>query len=526
VTTSVYDAFWLPAALRQQLLADVAWETVWLKGGALSETEIPDGVAVRWPRLEPSQWRALLAGLQAARSGDGREMLARWQAILEAVMGPLMEDALAMIPTLATCTGYSHEMLTTALWQGDLVNANLLSAALDFSPTWSVATRWERMPAVPGWARFFPARRSDRLLAGARRTAPLFHMAPPVDLALGYAAGNVPGTALLISLLGGLANHSAGEGVPSPAVLVRNSRHEPLFAPWILSAVEQIDPTLVAGLAVLVWDYEDEALQGELLRAAGLLIAAAGDDTIAALDAARARHAPALRFHRHGHKASFSVIERPTPAIARLAALDSSLWDQNGCLSARIHFVVGDADAYAGDLAQQMRAIATTLPRGTTPRRLVHRAYDTYQALEADGHVRVHSVYEDDFAVVLDRRPWDAGRLSRAVNACQARVVVVRPVQETSEVAGYLRQLPASNLQSVSAALEADHVLRLAGGLGAAGVTAIRSLGRAAFPQLAYSWDGLLPLDAGNVRPAGHFTTVEFDDLEEELAATTARWDL
>jgi hypothetical protein len=48
-------------------------------------------------------------------------------------------------------------------------------------------------------------------------------------------------------------------------------------------------------------------------------------------------------------------------------------------------------------------------------------------------------------------------------------------------------------------------------------VTALRRLGRASFPQLAYSWDGYLPLDLGSVRPRGHFSTVESLDTLSEL---------
>jgi hypothetical protein len=42
-------------------------------------------------------------------------------------------------------------------------------------------------------------------------------------------------------------------------------------------------------------------------------------------------------------------------------------------------------------------------------------------------------------------------------------------------------------------------------------VTATRVVRRGAFPQLAYSWDGLLPLDLVRRRPAGRFTTIEFE---------------
>jgi hypothetical protein len=502
------------------------------------------------------QWSELLTGLQRARTIGGQEVLGRWQSVLEAVQAQLLQHAEKTLPLLAACTGYSPEMLMTALWQGDLISPGSLSAALRFRPTWSAATRWERMAGLPGWVRFFPERPLDRATASLRRAAPLCRPAVTVDMALGYAAGNVPGTALLIAMLGGLANYALGDGVPSPAVLVRNSRHEPLFASWVLSAVETIDPDLVAGLAVLIWDYDEEEPQGELLRRAGLLVAAAGDDAIAALDALRARCAPTLRFHRHGHKVSFAVVESkvldigyrqksgpstanvtvatdiqpsafslPPSAIPLLAAVDSALWDQNGCLSARVHFVAGDAEGYAQALAGQMRGLASRMPRGTTPRRFIHRAFDTYTSLTGAGDVRVYSTYDDDFMVALDRRLWTAETLSRAVNACMGRVVIVRPVADVMGVPRYLRWLPARNLQSVSLAMNGDRVLEFAEAAGACGVTAIRSLGRAAFPQLAYSWDGLLPLDTGHVRRPGHFTTVEFDDLEAELAATAEQWE-
>jgi len=191
-----------------------------------------------------------------------------------------------------------------------------------------------------------------------------------------------------------------------------------------------------------------------------------------------------------------------------------------------VHFVAGDADGYAESLTAQMRQIAAALPRGTTPRRLVHRAYDAYKALEDAGDVRVFSTYDDAFAVLLDRRPWDADALRRSVNACQGRTVIVRPVRDVDEAPAYLRSLPPANLQSVSVALEPARVPAFAEAAGAAGATAIRSLGRAAFPQLSHSWDGLLPLDAGYTRPAGHFTTIEFNHLEAELAETAARWEL
>ena len=86
--------------------------------------------------------------------------------------------------------------------------------------------------------------------------------------------------------------------------------------------------------------------------------------------------------------------------------------------------------------------------------------------------------------------------------------------------------LPAANLQSLSVATGqegeglTDGFLRFAEACGAQGVTAIRTVGRAAFPQMAYSWDGLIPLDLVRQRPEGHFSTIEFDAPYDEIVDT------
>jgi hypothetical protein len=126
--------------------------------------------------------------------------------------------------------------------------------------------------------------------------------------------------------------------------------------------------------------------------------------------------------------------------------------------------------------------------------------------------------------VVLDNRPWNGAALTRTANACVGRVVVVRPVADLMDVPRLLRHFPPAMLQSISVAIPQAQVQAFAEAAGACGVTALRSLGRAAFPQLAYSWDGLLPADLGSRRAAGHFTTIEFADLAQEMDTTADRW--
>ncbi|NLF02270.1 MAG: hypothetical protein GX601_14965, partial [Anaerolineales bacterium] len=443
------------------------------------------------------------------------------------------------LQAIAEYTGYPVAMLLAAFGQGDLVRLDALMASFAESPRWATVRDWQPMPAgLPGRVRFFPDHRRDRWRAALHPTAPLFHAAPPATMDLGFAAGNVPGNGLLLALLLHVANHTilGGSSAPPPAVLVRNSRQAPLLEPWVLTAIEQVDPELVAGISMLVWDYDDAALQRLLLGRVDTVVATASDPVIASLDAQLQSLGRPVRFLRHGHKISFAVIGREAltgdPALAAtLAALDSTFWDQYGCLSARVHFVErggrGSPEDYAVALAEAMGTLAHRLPRGVAPRRFLHQAYDTYKLLEADGDVRVLTHYDDDSLVVLDMRDWSAPQWRAAVNRCTGRVVVVRPVDDLGEIAPrYLRALPPANLQSMSVAVSGERVLALAEAAGACGVTALRSLGRAAFPQLAYSWDGLLPLDMGNNRPAGRFTTLETDDPLSELAPTLARLEL
>jgi hypothetical protein len=452
--------------------------------------------------------------------------------------------------TLPGYTGYSEAMIGFTLNALEMISLSDIPSAFEVSPTWHGARAWETMPNLRGYLRFYPKGAWDNFASRLPGTKgrPLFDSQKPPDFVTGFGAGNVPGTALLIAFL---AQATTLAGGAPPAAVIKNSRREPIFSPLVLAALEQEDPDLVAATGVLVWDYEDAAVQEILLPQADLVIAAASDETIEQIQAQLAvanKSFPSARFHVHGHKVSFSAISRQvlehnlcdsqsgTPLleiITLLAALDSVFWDQHGCLSSRVHFVESggggaySALAYAERLNAQLKLLAVHLPRGTWPRQQLHDRFDSYKALEVTGQVRVFSGYDDEFVVILDSRELDPEGFYRQVNDCQGRVIVVRPVADLMELPEqYLRMLPAQNLQSLNVALGrpgellSDRELRFAEKCGACGVTAIRCVGRGAFPQLAYSWDGLIPLDLVFRRPAGHFTTIEFDKPYDQILET------
>ncbi|MBN1659052.1 MAG: hypothetical protein JXA93_11645 [Anaerolineae bacterium] len=556
------DGFWLPRSVRKALLTGrTEYATLSFARGQQASVGEEGAVTARWPILEAGDWERLLAALEAnrTRAPRGEAFWTRFEAALPRAAQRLADpsDPLHGMArdSLPAYTGYSDAMIGATLGAFDLWALDQFPAALRLVPAIQSAARWQPMGDLPGYLRFYPTGLGQRLAAHLPGPAqrPLFGGASPPERVIGYAAGNVPGTALLITFLALSTTLSAGG--PPPLVVVKNSRREPILAPLLLEALEAVDPDLASTTALLIWDYADGVVQDRVLRAADLVIAAAGDDTIAQIGASLARaagsRAPGARaahFHQHGHKVSFSAVGRDvlgrgqtldpegTPlvdVVSLLAALDSVFWDQHGCLSSRIHFVEEGSAAthtpleYAERLVRQLGLLAPALPRGAWPRRRLHDRFDRYKLLEQAGQVRVLSAYDDPFVVILDRRPLDAQGFTAQVNECEGRVIVVRPVADLMEVPErYLKMVPPGHLQSLSVAVGragedvTARFLRFAEACGARGVTAIRTVGRGAFPQIAYSWDGLIPLDLVRRRPEGHFTTIEFDTPYDDLVAT------
>ena len=221
--------------------------------------------------------------------------------------------------------------------------------------------------------------------------------------------------------------------------------------------------------------------------------------------------------------------------VALLASLDVALWNQQGCLSSRVHFVeVGDnpypqsIEAYAGAIVDSLRFLDQSMPKGVSRKRQIHNLFDKYQAIASGGDVRVFSEYDDNFLVVLEQRALTTDQFREVVNDCQGRSVVLIPVDDVMEVPEhYLRHLPSEQLQSMSVAVGEPaypgidpRLLHYAEALGEVGISGIRTVGRGAFPQLAYSWDGLIPLDLTVERARGHFTALEFDQPWPQIYET------
>jgi len=550
------NGFWLPQKIQEKIITpDTQYEALSFHLGRPCNPGKRDAVTARWPKLGELHWQDLLIALHQNREHLplGDELWARFNNALTIIKQRLSDtkDPIHMLAldTIATYTGYSESMIRFTLEALDLLSMENMEAAFQLEPNRKSINNWQPLPGLPGMMQFFPSNTWIRASGGIAglRSRPLYGSQAVPGFVLGYSAGNVPGAALQIAFLT-LAITLTGE--QAPVIVIKNSRREPIFSPLVLSALEQVDPDLVSSLALLIWDYEDDATQNLLLSQADLVVAAASDETISqlqvqVLEANKRRRSASPRFHPHGHKVSFSAISKemlirghtiPSSnlgllnVVTLLSALDSIIWDQHGCLSARIHFVESGCEGhytaleYASQLHVQLRNLAEILPRGAWPRQQLHDRFDRYKILETTGQVQVLTGYDDEFLVVADQRPSEVIDFRALVNDCQGRVIIVLPVSDLLDVPErYLCTLPPPNLQSISVALGrpggglSHRFLRFAKACGERGVTAIRTVGCGAFPQLTHSWDGLIPLDLVRNRPSGRFTTIEFDSPYEQI---------
>lgn len=137
----------------------------------------------------------------------------------------------------------------------------------------------------------------------------------------------------------------------SPRVEVRASRREPEMAELLREAsggLFRITDELTPSPGDHVWAY-------------------GSDETLAHL---RGELPAGVVYHAHGHGFGIAVVEasEDLPAAARALAEDVIAFDQRGCLSPRVAFVLGDeaaTRAFAEALARALGELGHDIPRGT-----------------------------------------------------------------------------------------------------------------------------------------------------------------
>ncbi len=127
-------------------------------------------------------------------------------------------------------------------------------------------------------------------------------------------------------------------------VTVKPSRREPVFAKALVDALA--DPRVTIG-------------DGE---GASEVHVYGRDETIA--DVRRAA-GPSVRVRGHGAGMGIAIVTRDFAEAARAIAEDVIPFDQRGCLSPRVAYVRGDADAFGRALFEALESRGREAPRGT-----------------------------------------------------------------------------------------------------------------------------------------------------------------
>lgn len=107
----------------------------------------------------------------------------------------------------------------------------------------------------------------------------------------------------------------------------------------------------------------------EAYRRADVVVAYGDDETVATLRQYRRQDAGAT-FFGFGHRISIGLVDfnqsklqAPKSKIVSAAARDTSMWDQQGCMSPQCFYIKGDAAAFAVALAREMKAFDRHWPR-------------------------------------------------------------------------------------------------------------------------------------------------------------------
>ena len=318
---------------------------------------------------------------------------------------------------------------------------------------------------------------SDPTRDGRRRMA----VGPP--LVFQVHAGNVPGVPITGAMLALLARSG---------VLAKTGTDEPGLLPLFARALAEADPLLASCLAATWWPGED--LPPAFTRwgkEAGKAVVYGGES---AVRAAREHIPPEVEVIVYGPRVGVSVFLPDAPdAAAGLLARDVCAYEQRGCVSPRIAFVIGAdpldvADLIAAGMEKEAgRVRPPPLSEAEAVALRSARAECEFAGLE-DGSTRVSGPVDLTWTILAHR---DAGVESEAL----PRAVWVYGVPSVEALATLLGPFEG-RIQSIGYAgrEREEDLARLAARLG---VSRICALGDMAWPPPDWRHEGrhrLLPL--------------------------------
>ena len=432
------------------------------------ETRTTSGFLVRTPRLSDRQASLVAASVRAAA--------------LEARAVRTCSDVLRAISIAALRLSNPSDSMGT---EAEL----LLSGELGWSPEaarealagmsreWTEGALSELIESEIGDPALLDGYVSDPTRDGRLRTA----VGPP--LAFQIHAGNVPGVPVTSAILALLSRSG---------VLAKTGADEPGLLPLFARSLAETDPLLASCVAATWWPGENPppafACWG---KEAGKVVVYGGDSAVRAVR----RQVPSdVELIVYGPRVGLAVLLPDAPVEAgSLLARDVCAYEQRGCVSPRIAFVIGSDPldlsvlVAAGMEEEAVRVAPPAVSEAEAVALRSVRAECEFAGLE-DGSTRVFGPPDLSWTVLAHR---DAGIDSEAL----PRAVWVYGVPSLEWLATFLRPFEG-RIQSIgySGRDGEDDLARLAARLG---VSRICALGDMAWPPPDWRHEGrhrLLPL--------------------------------
>ena len=301
-------------------------------------------------------------------------------------------------------------------------------------------------------------------------------------LALHWLAGNTPWPGLESLVAATLAGSAS---------LVKLARSEPYFAGAFAETLAATRPELAEALAVLHWSGAGETWDTRLFPRLDVVVAFGADASLAALRSRiAASPAPQPRLVAHGHRLSAAILGPAAwsgPAAVSTAervAYDHVLEEQQGCLSPRAVYLVGDgcggrdgaAGTVAGRDADPARDLASGIadrlaawerrwPRAGLAPEEAARVQQLRLSARLRGKLVLHSENSTQWTVLLDDRlefdPAPPARFvwlrhASSLEAAVAGLAAARGVLSTLAFDGFAGPAPAA--QRAMAALSPDRL--------------------------------------------------------------------
>lgn len=308
------------------------------------------------------------------------------------------------------------------------------------------------------------------------------------DLLVHNWAGNVPALALWSLVCGLLVKAGSIGKLPSA---------EPLFAGWFAHLLAEECPDLGECLAVVWWRGAGDAATDALYAHADTVVAYGGNRAIEAIGQ---RLPVTTRLLPHGHKLGVALLAAAAldaaraPALARLAAWDVMRYDQQGCYSPHVFYVerggVVSPHRFASHLAGELANLERRFPRRALDVQDAAAVAKWRQTLEWQALSAPQAS-----APVLFGAPdaaWSVAyseALTPLAPTALQRTIQVIAVDELDAVMPVLA-VQRAFLQTAGLAADPAELYRLAGLLGAAGVTRIAAIGSMSSPEAGWHHDG------------------------------------